>query len=411
MIKTFIEKLSKKPVYILIFVCLTLFFYKLGCYKLIDVDEPRYAEAAREMLLSKDWITPYFNYVIRLDKPVFFYWLIAICYKIFGINEFAARFPSALFASSTVMFLYYFVRKTISKKVALISAFILASSLEFIVLGRTSITDMTLSFFIVGTIMSGYLGSVDDENKRKYWWWFAYLLSGIAVLTKGPVGFVLPAIILGLHFLLTGQLKENLKPKYIIPGILIFSAITLPWYVLMIKIHGQYFIDYFILKNNFQRFSGVNFTEHSKPFYYYLSVILVGFIPWIFSFIPALIKYVKELILGYKPCENNGEPDESKCCFIKSKYCICKKIALFKNADDKIKMLLLSNIWFFVVLIFFSISSAKLATYVLPLFPAMAILSGLFWHEYMFKGKHKLIINIPIIIFNAVLIIAGLLFI
>jgi 4-amino-4-deoxy-L-arabinose transferase-like glycosyltransferase len=394
--KFLIKKSFKKPIYILILVCLTLFFYKIGSYKLIDVDEPRYAEAAREMLVSHNWITPYFNYVIRLDKPVFFYWLIAIAYKIFGVNEFAARFPSALLASSSVMFLYYFASKTISKNVGFLSALILASSIQFIALARLSITDMSLSFFIVATIMSGYLGSVGDDKKRKYWWWLAYFLSALAVLTKGPVGFVLPAAIMGLYFLLVGQLKENLKLKYILPGILIFLATIVPWYYLVIKIHGKYFIEYFLLKNNLQRFSGANFTEHSQPFYFYIYVILIGFIPWSLSFVPAITKYMKELSGNFKTGIKNAF--------------LSDKIALFKNADARTKILLYAAVWFFTVLVFFSISSAKLITYVLPLFPAMAIFAGIFWDEYIYENKNNKSTTIPFLIFNSILLLVGIIF-
>ena len=140
--KFFKEILKKEWIvpFLLIFVCSLFYLLKLGSYRLIDVDEPRYAEAAKEILNLHNWITPHFNYELRFDKPIFFYWLIAFSYLTFGITEFAARFPSAILAILLVLFTYLFGRKTISKSYGLISALILATSIEFIAIARMSIT-------------------------------------------------------------------------------------------------------------------------------------------------------------------------------------------------------------------------------------------------------------------------------
>jgi len=106
-----------------------VFFYKLGSYPLFDLDEPRYAEAAREMMERSNWITPYFNYEVRFDKPVFFYWLIALAYQWFGLSEFSARFFSAVTASGTVLMIYGFGRYWISRNYGLFSALILTTSM------------------------------------------------------------------------------------------------------------------------------------------------------------------------------------------------------------------------------------------------------------------------------------------
>ncbi|MCK7521177.1 MAG: glycosyltransferase family 39 protein [Ignavibacteriales bacterium] len=253
------------------------FFFNLGGYKLIDVDEPRYAEAAREMIESRDWITPYFNYELRFDKPVFFYWLIALSYLAFGVTEFAARFPSALLASGLVFLTYYFGRTTISKAFGLISSLILVTSLEFIAMARMSITDMTLAFFICASIFAAMLAIFAKDSSKKYWWWLAYLASGLAVLTKGPVGFVLPAAIIGLNLILTGKLKESLNPKFIIPGFAIFALAVIPWYWAIISIHGNAFVEYFFIKHNVARFADSGFKQHAQPFYFYFIVLFAGF--------------------------------------------------------------------------------------------------------------------------------------
>ncbi|MDD3014491.1 MAG: glycosyltransferase family 39 protein, partial [Candidatus Gastranaerophilales bacterium] len=351
-------KIFKKE-YILLLIlavlCLVLYFLFLGHYKLIDVDEPRYAEAAREMLKSGNWLTPYFNYELRFDKPVFIYWLIAISYVIFGVTEFAARFPSAIMATLLVFFTYFFGRQTVSKSFGFISALILASSLEFLALARVSITDMTLTFFICATIFSGFLAafSIDKLEKQKpegffekhadvIYWNMAYLFSGAAVLTKGPVGFALPALVFAVCFILTGSLKKNLRLKYIIPGALVFFAVITPWYYLIIKEHGMKFVNYFFLEHNLARFKGGE-LGHEQPFYFYPLVIFLGTFPWLFYMISAFIKYLPETFTKFKDFKFTN-------------------MAVFKDADNSLKVILFSIVWFFLILIFFSASSAKMVT-------------------------------------------------
>lgn len=389
-------KILKKEKFILLLiaaVCSFFFFYKLGSYKLIDVDEPRYAEAAREMLASGNWLTPYFNYELRFDKPIFFYWLIALSYLIFGITEFAARFPSAVLATATVFFTYYFGRTTISKSFGLISALILASSLEFIAIGRMSITDMTLSFFIVASIYSGFLASFTENKNKKYWWWLFYFFSGLAVLTKGPVGLVLPVAVVGFYLIFTGKVKESLKPVFTLPGALIFSATVIPWYYLIIQEHGKLFIDYFFIRHNLERFASSGFGQHHQPFYFYFIVILAGFFPWTIFFISSLIKYLPKLFKSFW---------EKKSRLLKLDF------ALFKEADNRLKVILFSVIWFLVIFIFFSSSKAKLLTYILSLFPAIALLTGNLWHEFINNNENNKSIKISARIFAGICLIAAL---
>lgn len=363
-----------------IILCGFFFFFKLGSYHLIDVDEPRYAEAAREMLTSGNWITPYFNYELRFDKPVFFYWLIALSYIFFGVTEFAARFPSALLATITVLFTFFYGKTVISKTFGFISSAVLITMLEFIALSRMSITDMTLSSFICATIFCGVLADYfsrkqPETRKSLILWLCAYIFSALAVLTKGPVGFVLPALIFGFYFLFTGRLKENLKLIYVLPGLVIFSLIAVPWYYLMIKIHGDSFINYFFLKHNLARFASSGFHQHRQPFYFYLPVVLIGIFPWTAYFVASLVNSVKKIFnfIKEKPFIQAGKPN----------------FAVFKNADEKTKVILLNLIWFLIILVFFSSSLAKLVTYILPLFPPCALLTGLYFYEFYSEDKNK----------------------
>lgn len=388
-------KISKKEIYTILLlgsICLFFFFFKLGSYRLIDVDEPRYAEAAREMIESWNWITPYFNYELRFDKPIFFYWLIALSYLLFGVTEFAARFPSALLATGLVFLTYYFGKTTISRSFGLMSSIVLASSLEFIGMARMSITDMTLAVFICASIYAGLLATFKEGASKRYWWYFAYLFSGIAVLTKGPVGLVLPGIVLGTYLILTGKLKESLNPKFIIPGLLIFIFSVTPWYYAIISEHGSNFINYFFLKHNFARFASSGFKQHAQPFHFYFIVVFAGFFPWMIYLISSLIKVFRNL---YKQT-------------ISKKQEIAKfNFALFKDADNKFKVILASVIWFLLIFLFFSTAKAKLVTYILPIFPAIAMLVGNLWHEYVYDNKNNKSILYSTIVLVVICIIMG----
>ncbi|MBI5044196.1 MAG: glycosyltransferase family 39 protein, partial [Nitrospirae bacterium] len=160
-----------------------LFFHKLGSYTLFDVDEAVFSEAAREMIETGDWLTPKYNYINRYDKPVLFYWLMASSYLVFGINEFAARFWSALMGVFLITVTFLFAKRADNKIYGLLSGFILATSIEIIGLAHAAITDMTLTFFIATSLYLFFL-AMEGQNKRLYL--VSCALMALAVLTKGP---------------------------------------------------------------------------------------------------------------------------------------------------------------------------------------------------------------------------------
>ncbi len=330
------------PVLALAGLCLILFFYKLGSYPFFDVDEPRYAETAREMLERNDWITPYFNYELRLNKPVMFYWLIAFSYQLFGISEFAARFFSALSAMGMVFITYGLGRWWINPRFGLFSALILATTIEVIGLSRMAIIDMTLAFFISSTIISLFL--VAHHSKK--WWLVAGLLSGLAILTKGPVGIILPGAIFVVYTLLTRQFKACFLNRWFPLALITSLTVALPWYIAAWQVHGQLFLDE-VYHNNFSRFSG-GINYHIKPWYFYLPVIAVGFMPWSL-FLPLGV------FQGIKHLKQPNQP------------------AYFLS--------LFALIWAGLIFLFFSMAQTKLLTYVLPLFPALALLTGFVFEQ------------------------------
>jgi len=354
--------------FLLTLCCGVLFFYKLGALPLFDVDEPRYAETARTIIESGDWITPKFNDEIRYDKPILFYWLIAISYKIFGINEFAARFWSATFAASLVLFLFFLIKKFGSLGSAIIGSLILSTSNGIIILSRSSITDMTLAFFISSSLFCFYLGYKSNEKIKKYYYFLFYISMGLSVLTKGPVGIVIPFLVIVSFTLINGTFRSTLGELKIFYGLFILAIIILPWNLAMLKLHGNNFIIEAFIKHNFTRFTGI-VSGHRGSLFYFIPVIIIGFFPWSFL-LPSSISNMFTRI---------------------------KRTPL--RTKDLSDFEFFSFIWFLVVFIFFSISKTKLPTYVTPLYPAMAVLVGKLLDDIISKKKEtSRPINLSVII-------------
>ena len=308
------------------------------------------------MIERGNWITPYFNYELRFDKPVFFYWLIALAYQWFGISEFSARFFSAVTASSTVLMIYGFGRYWISRTYGLFSAFILATSLLFIGIARMSITDMTLSCWMTATTLCLFMAA----HKNLRWWLAAGFFSGLAVLTKGPVGIVVPGAIFSLYCLSIGEFKRCILNRWLALGLLACLAVALPWYILAYQQNGPIFLDALFL-HNVTRYSDV-VSGHKQPFYFYALVLLAGFFPWIAS-LPAAIQ---QLLDQFKTHRANVE-----------------------NKNFNYLVPLYAGIWIIFVFCFFSLGSTKLLTYILPLFPALALLTASTWHQKTLENKQS----------------------
>ena len=349
----FSEKIRKNEAFlilVLIALCLTLFFFRLGARPLWDIDEGMHATTSKEMILSDDWITPKFNGEPFYDKPVFHNWLVALAFLVFGFTEFAARLPAAVLGSGCVVVTYLLGRKMFGPTVGIMGAVILATAIEFIVLSRTVVHDISLVFFVTLALYLFYLGYKEDRHRKRNLLLF-YGALGFAVLSKGPVGLALPAMIIGLYLIVERNLKFIMKMQ-IGWGILIFLAVASPWYIL-IGLKNPDYAGYFFVEQNLGSFLSSD-AQHSNPFYYYIPVLFGGFFPWS-CFLPlALI------------------------------YAVRRK---FKSIHESTAYLV---IWFSIVFIFFSIAGSKLATYILPLFPAASLLVALCFQELLSSQNAKI---------------------
>ena len=317
------------------FVCLILIFSSLGRAALFEPDEGRNAEKAREILVLGDWLTPYQNFVPALDKPIFFHWLVAVSFKLFGISEWSARLPSALAALGCIFLVYRFARLQWGAWEALWSCLILVTSAEFFVLSRVVIFDMTLTFFIALALFLFYeVTHNDDPGSRKVRSLLMYGAMGAATLVKGPIGLIVPAMVIFFYLLLTG--RWFLLRRLNIPlGTVVYFVVVAPWY-LSVELRNPGYLRYFLWEENFVRYLTPQFSK-TKSWYYFFIVLGVGFLPW--SLLSPLT--VKNLWKW--------------------------------NFNDAHLFLVL---WAVLPFLFFSASNSKLAHYILPIYPAVAILSG-----------------------------------
>ena len=321
--------------WLLIAVVAFVLLYQLGGAALFEPDEGRNAEKAREILLLNDWVTPHENFSPVLDKPIFFYWLIAVSYKLFGVSEWTARLPSLLSALGCVLLIYFFSRSHWGRWVALWSALILVTSVEFFILARIVIFDMLLTFFQTVALLSFYEAARTENRRRRAALCLAlYLALGAGTLVKGLVAFVIPGIVFFLFILLRGR-WQILHRIYLVPGAGVFLAVVLPWY-LQADGRNPGYLNYYLWAEHFGRYSSATF-DRSEPWYYFSVVALVGFFPWTLI-LPWIIKH-----------------------FWRTGW------------DDKRLYLVL---WVSVPLLFFSASHSKLPHYILPIFPALSIMAG-----------------------------------
>ncbi|MEG2515745.1 MAG: glycosyltransferase family 39 protein [Acidaminococcaceae bacterium] len=330
--------MSKKLIYLLGLLSMVLLF---GCNEVMlvtDSVESNYALTAKEMVLSGDWVSPqiYGNY--WFDKPVFFYWLTALGYKLFGINEFASRFFPALFGLSALVLIAWGGKKLYNNQGGIFSAFILASTVEFFLISKSVITDATLFTFFSGALLFYYLG-YSSTNKNYYYGTYAFC--ALATLTKGPIGFLLPGLIICL-FIIADRGWASLKQAKLFTGSILFLLIATPWYYQMYAIHGSAFLDMFLGTHNFLR---ATVSEHPRDnvIYYYTLVTLLAFFPWV-GFLPQVVKD----------------------CF--------KPTAQWQKPPSKELFLL---IWTVTIFIFFQSMATKYLTYTYPmLFPLSLLLGG-----------------------------------
>ncbi len=311
------------------------FYLTLGWIALFDLDEGAFSEATREMLKSGDYITTYLNGELRFDKPILIYWFQALSTKIFGLNEFAVRFPSAVAATLWVYVLYRFVKRYADEKRALLGAFMMSVLLQITIIAKASIADALLNLFIALTLFNIYLYY---ENRERKFIYLTYLFMGLGVLTKGPIAVLIPFVVSGIFFLSKREFGAWWSALLNPIGIVIFLAVTLPWYLAEYHAQGQKFIEGFFLKHNVERFKGP-MEGHYGSMFYYIPVLIIGLLPFSTIYLRALFDALKKRL-----------------------------------KDD---LTLYAVIWFGFVFLFFSLSGTKLPHYVIYGYTGLFVLTAL----------------------------------
>lgn len=341
-----------------------IFFHNNWAYALMDVDESRYVTMSRDMFNSRDFLTLYLNGDYFFEKPPLYFWLECLSFGLFGkITEATARFPVAMCGMLTCFATYFLGKRIVSRNFGVISSLILATSMEYIILSKFAILDIVVTAFVWFALCFGILTQFCSEKSKKYYWWLFYAFSGLAVMAKGIPGFIIPFGSMFFITLYSKSFKEVFKPKYIIPGIILFLLITLPWHIIMLKIHGQLFFDEYIMKHHIARFFGSDEIKRQQPWYFYLITLAWGFLPWVISVVAVLIRKLTRLDL--------------------------KLI----NLTNYQRFIMYNGIIFLFTLVFFSVSKTKLITYILPLFPSLACLGGYLWTNYVERGEYSRVID------------------
>lgn len=334
-----------------------VFFLNLGGAALWDVDEGRNADCAFEMMQADNWIVPTFNGNLRIDKPALLYWLQISSYSLFGVNEFAARFPSALAALFTVLAAYELARAMFGRATGLCAGVILATTPMLVGAARFANPDALLNLFTTLTLAVFWIGL---EQRR--WWWFLLLgaCSGLAVLAKGPVGLVLPSAV-NVAFLLWERRLRVFWDWRWLGASAMFALVALPWYIWVgLETHGE-FLTGFLWTHNLER--GMSAMDlHSGFPGYYLVVLTVGTAPWSllawaavwFGFWSALRTPWTKLARWWSAAADT-------------------RSAATPEVAAAYRLLLC---WIAVYLVFFSIAATKLPNYVLPTLTPLAVLVG-----------------------------------
>ena len=325
----------------------------MGGLGLTDRDEGSNAEAAREMLEAGDWISPTLNYEPRFAKPAFTYWLISGSYSLFGINEFAARFPSAFSALCVLLLQYAFVYRWLGAPMAWLSSIMLLLNMEFLAINRLVLTDPEL---VVFTTLAGYScwHALQSPMKSNRWWFLGFYLGmGIAMLVKGPVGIIIPLVGVIPYLTLTRQWKSFWRNGFPLLGTGLVILVAAPWYVAMFQIHGEAYWAA-AQANTTGRF--MNPMEgHGGTLFFYLPILLLGFFPWS-AFLPSVLYQSLKQWKVYWQGQSFATQDKSLEFFL--------------------------SLWVVGLLIFFTLSSTRLPHYIYPVFPASALLVALWWKRF-----------------------------
>ncbi|MDD5610083.1 MAG: glycosyltransferase family 39 protein [Candidatus Omnitrophica bacterium] len=337
-------------------------------------DEVFYAGTAKEMALNNSWSIPYLFGQPQFEKPILTYWLLRVGYIMFGVDGFGARFFPALFAMLGVIAVYLLgLLGYKDEKKAFISALILMSAGLYVGLARLVFTDMIFSVLILWALLAFFWGYTVGKHKGTGTILF-FIFSGLAVLTKGPLGFLLPLLIVILFLFVKKELRFFFS-KYSLLGFTLFLIVTLPWYILLAKKFGSNFAQEFFYNDHVRRLLQAEHKENDT-WYFYPASMIIGMFPFSIFVVLAFFSFLKR---------------------------IKEKMMLSIN--------LLLGCWVTVIFAIFTPAHSKLVSYTFPVLPALALLTGDFIYEALASNKRRVIFISSLVCWFILLMIPVALFV
>ncbi|WP_321815821.1 MULTISPECIES: glycosyltransferase family 39 protein [unclassified Paraburkholderia] len=334
--------LNRGAILLLIVALAVIWFLPLGWRHLLPSDEGRYAEMAREMLASGDWITPRYNGYKYFEKPPLQTWMNALTFAWFGIGEWQARLYTALTGFAGVLLIGFTGARVFNAATGFFAALVLACAPYWNLMGHFNTLDMGLSFWMELTLCALLLAQRPNLSTRdaRLWMWVCWGSMALAVLSKGLVGLILPGAVLVLYTLVARD-WALWKRLYLVSGLIVFFAIVTPWFILVQQRNPEFF-NFFFIVQQFQRYL-TPAQNRPGPFYYFVPVMLVGFLPWL----SVSVQSVRHALRT--PRQPNGFAPVT-----------------------------LMLVWTAFIFLFFSASHSKLISYVLPIAPPLALVIGLY---------------------------------
>lgn len=328
--------MSRRSWLIALGVLILVWFANLEYRTLIKPDEGRYAEIPREMVVSGDWVTPRLNELKYFEKPPLQYWATATAYTLFGEQQWTSRLWTALTGFAGILLVWLAGLKLFGRETANYAALILSSSLLYVLMAHINTLDMGVTFFITLGILGLLLAqSQTDVRSRRNWMLVAWAGLALAVLSKGLMGIVLPGAALFIYCLVQRDFSV-LKRMHWLPGLALFFAIVTPWFYLVMQANPEFFERFFIYEH-YTRFTTKDLGRY-QPWHYFIPILLVGALPWTVTLFDSLRR------------------------------------GLVRRAAGKFHAERFLLIWAIFIYVFFSISGSKLPSYLLPMFPALALL-------------------------------------
>ncbi len=327
------------------------YFWGLGKADIQDVDEAAYGEIAREMVVSGDWISPTLNGQPFDQHPPLVPWIMALSIKLLGATPLAVRLPNALLALVGLWLTYSIGRRVAGKEAGIMAALALVTAPAYHLMVRDARLDMALMVFIALSIWGvvSYL-----YEPKKYYLVLAYIGAALAFLTKGPIGLVIPLLVVGVFIIMTR--RWNLIVRLGLPwGLVVIAVILLPWYWAMYRAHGSDYLYVLFIIQNFKRFATTNYAGKSDPFFY-LHTFAWMFLPWIVALFWQLVRRFPALRRARFDL-NRMSPQEP--------------------APG------LMTIWLVAPIILMSFSQTKLPQYIFFVLPAAAVIAGMFLKDYI----------------------------